>query len=387
MTAGRRPAAARARRGLTPTGRWVCGAGAVAGVLGAGGQVRALFGAGLAATCAVLAAWALTRLARRPGVSRAVPGVTELKRGERVTLRYVPSGRAGGTPVVRQELRDGGGRTLAVAARGWTGTSPVLPRGVWELGPAVAEYEDVLGLARTRTAPSEPGGSLLVRPCPPAAPVPWVARAVAAHASGAARLDTDAAFEIHGLRGYVPGDDLRLVDWRSSLRTGSFQLRERRDAGSARAVVLLDTAAEEGAAFETAVDCAAAVALSVLRLSRSVTLVGVAPGPCRVEPAPTAPGTVLDLLTRVRARPGGSNAALSRYAAGLPGGALAVLATTCDPARRRPVLSALGARHAAVVCLHAVPPGGPARTPPQAPGFHVLRVAGPADLAASPDGR
>lgn len=226
---------------------------------------------------------------------------------------------------------------------------------MWRLGPAVAEYHDPLGLAVTRTEPSAPGARFTVRPRTPAA-VPWVAEAAAAHASGAARLDTDEAFEIHGMRRYVPGDDLRLVDWRSTLRTGTFHVRERRGGGSAPAVVLLDTAAGDGEAFETAVDCAAAVALSVLRLDRPVTLAGPGGAPRRFDPAPGAPEAVLDLLARVRPRAGASVTPLARLAAGMPGGALAVLATTRDPALWRPALSALSAHRATVVCLHATPP-------------------------------
>lgn len=386
---GRPAGRARAGHRLTATGRWVCGGGLAAAVLGAAGQLRPLFGVGVAATTAWVVAWGLARFGRRPGVGSVTAAATELTRGERVALRYVPAGRVGGSPpVVRQELRDAaGGRTLAVTVRGWAATSPVLPRGVWETGPAVAEYVDALGLVRTRTAPSPPGGTFLVRPRPPADPVPWVARAAAAHASGAARLDTDAGVEIHGLRGHVPGDDPRLIDWRSTLRTGALQVRERRAGGSAPAVVLLDPAAEEGEAFETAVDCVAGVALSVLRLSRPVTLAGVTAGPRCIEPTPGAPGAVLDLLTRVRPRPAAPPAALSRLAATLPGGALAVLATTRDPALWRPALSALSAHRATVVCLHAVPPGAPAHAPPQSPGFRLLRVADPADITVLPGWR
>ncbi|CAG6399191.1 DUF58 domain-containing protein [Streptomyces cocklensis] len=256
---------------------------------------------------------------------------------------------------------------------------------MWRLGPAVAEYHDPLGLAVTRTEPSAPGARFTVRPRTPAA-VPWVAEAAAAHASGAARLDTDEAFEIHGMRRYVPGDDLRLVDWRSTLRTGTFHVRERRGGGSAPAVVLLDTAAGDGEAFETAVDCAAAVALSVLRLDRPVTLAGPGGAPRRFDPAPGAPEAVLDLLARVRPRAGASVTPLARLAAGMPGGALAVLATTRDPALWRPALSALSAHRATVVCLHATPPA-PRDHPRQYPGFRVLRVTTVDDLARVPGGR
>lgn len=352
----------------------MCGAGVVGIVLGAGGGAPALYGVGGAALGAGVGALALARFGRRPGVGRVGCGADRVARGERVRLTYEAAGSGGGTPRVRLGLREAGGsRRLEVGGRGWRAVSPPLPRGEWQVGEAVAEYEDVLGLAVRRVVTSPAGGTVRVRPRPPAGGVPWVGRLLG--------REEAAGFEIHALRGYLPGDDPRLVDWRSSLRTGALQVRERRDGGAAPAVVLLDTAGEDGPAFETAVDCAAGVALSVLDLGRPVVLAGVTAGPRRIEPGPGAAGVVLDLLTRVRPRPGAPAApppAGALTAGSRSAGALTVVATTRDPARWRPALSA---PHGTAVCVHAVPPGAPARTPPQAPGLRVLRVAAPEDLA------
>ncbi|WUH93901.1 DUF58 domain-containing protein [Streptomyces sp. NBC_00433] len=375
---------------LTAAGRWGGGAGTAALVLGAAGGLRPLFGVGAAAVLACAAAWANARFGRRPGVAHASLPAARFVRGERPLLHCAPAGRAGAaTPAIRGTLDDvlpDGVRTLPFAGRGWTAAGPALPRGVWRLGPAVAEYHDPLGLAVTRTRPSPPGAHFTVSPRTPAA-VPWVAEAAAAHASGAARLDTDEAFEIHGMRPYTPGDDLRLIDWRGTLRTGAFHVRERRGGGSAPAAVLLDTGAEDGEAFETAVDCAAAVALSVLRLDRPVVLSGLGAAPRLITPAPEAAAGLLDLLARVTPHPGASTTPLARLAAAIPNGALAVLATTRDPALWRPALSALSAHRATVVCLHAVPAGPGASGPRQFAGFRVLRVRSVEDLAGLPAGR
>ncbi|SHL87782.1 DUF58 domain-containing protein [Actinacidiphila paucisporea] len=375
---------------LTTVGRWGGGAGTAAVVLGAAGGLRPLFGVGAAALLACAAAWADGRFGRRPGVARASLPAASFVRGEQPRLRCAPAGRAGAaTPAIRGTLDDAlpdGARTLPLAGRGWTAACPALPRGVWRLGPAVAEYHDPLGLAVTRTRPSPPGAPFTVRPRTPAV-LPWVTEAAAAHALGAARLDTDEAFEIHGLRPYAPGDDPRLLDWRGTLRTGAFHVRERRGGGSAPAAVLLDTAAPDGEAFETAVDCAAAVALSVLRLGLPVTLAGLGGAPRLATPGAEAAAGVLDLLARVTPRQDTSTTALARLAAAVQNGALAVLATTRDPALWRPALSALSAHRATVICLHAVPPGPAPSGPRRYAGFRVLRITSVEDLADMPLGR
>ena len=388
---------------LTALGRWAAGAGTVGLVLGGAAGRHEVFAVGVAVLVACSAAWAGLRFGRRPGVVPARPPTAVHVRGEPFTVHYRPTGPHVGRYApftVGDRLRSVLPDTpdTALTGRGLTAGVAALPRGVWRLGPAVAEYRDALGLAVRRSASSGSSAPFTVRPRVPDG-LPWVAGADAAHTSGAARLDTDEAFEIHGVRAYTPGDDLRFVDWRGSLIAGSFQVRELRGGGFGPAAVLLDTAVAGGEAFETAVDCAAAVAVSVLRLGRPVELgglgglggvgglrgPGLGGGPRRLTPGPGAADGLLDLFARVRPRPGASPDALARQTAGIGGGALAVLATTRDPAAWRPLLSALSSRRATVLCLHAVPRGA-APSPPsrQFPGFQVLRVTTVDDLATPP---
>lgn len=65
----------------------------------------------------------------------------------------------------------------------------------------------------------------------------------------------------HRLRDYVPGDDLRLVHWRSSARTGKLVVKHNVDTSQPYSVVLLDLRPERYTAesFESAVDIAASV--------------------------------------------------------------------------------------------------------------------------------
>ncbi len=382
----------RAEVRLTELGRWTAGAGTVGLVLGGAGGWSPVFALGAVALTGCVAAWTSLRVGRHAGVVADPPPAPAHVRGEPLAVAYAPDGPSGRTAplVVHGALHstlpgppDGEPEGIAVRGRGWSAEVPALPRGVWRLGPAVAEYRDALGLAVRRTAPSPASAPFTVRPRT-VADLPWVAEAHAAHSTGAARLDTDEAFEIHGSRPYTPGDDLRLLDWRGTLLAGSFQVRELRGGGSAPTVVLLDPATG-GEAFETAVDCAASVAVSVLASGRPVVLGGVGAAgesPRRVDPAPGAADDVLDLFARLRPRAGTSSAALARLAATAGGGALAVLATPADPAQWRPLLSALSARWATMLCLHASPGGAPPPAPRQAPGFRVLRVTSLDDLTS-----
>ncbi|MEE4546740.1 DUF58 domain-containing protein [Streptomyces sp. V4-01] len=384
-----------ARVRLTGAGRWTAGVGTAATVLGGAGGQSPVFAFGVAALAACAGAWTSQRVGRRPRIVPEPPPAASYTRGEPLTVRWAGDGtrtrRVGPLTVhaaLHGVLPDGGQETVGLTpGLGPRAAVPALPRGVWRLGPAVAEYRDTLGLAVRRAAPSSPSGPFTVRPRT-AGDLPWIAEAHDAHASGAARLDTDDAFEIRAPRPFLPGDDLRFVDHRASLLTGAYQVREVRGGGSAPAVVLLDTAAC-GAEFETAVDCAAAVAVGVLRLGRPVLLCGAGAGAARggdvlrVDPAPGAADHVLDLYARVRTRPDASPATLARTVAGLGGGALAVLATPRDPAVWRPALTALSARRATVICLHATrAASADAPQPAQAPGFRVVRVASVEDLAA-----
>lgn len=390
---------------LTGVGRWTAGSGTVAAVLGGAGGWSPVFAVGVTALAACAAAWTSRRVISVISPSHLVadvPPAASYTRGQQLTVTWAqdagrgrrtgPSARAGGN--VRTSLRSalpGGGPDTVVVGPGSRTVVAALPRGVWRLGPAVAEHRDALGLAMLRTAPSPPSAPFTVRPRT-AGDVPWAEEAWTAHASAAGRLDTDEAFEIHGLRPYLPGDDVRFVDRRASLLAGSFQIRELRGGGHEPATaVLLDTAVS-GEAFETAVDCAATVAVSVLRRGRPVLLCGLGVrgerggDALRVGPGPGAVDRALDALARCRPRHGAPPAALARTVTGLGGGAPAVLATPRDPALWRPLLTALSARRATVVCLHAVPaavPGAAAAPPPQqAPGFRIVRVGSADDLTA-----
>jgi uncharacterized protein (DUF58 family) len=71
------------------------------------------------------------------------------------------------------------------------------------------------------------------------------------------------------LREYVPGDDRRMIHWRSSARTGSLMVRQHVDTSLPDLTVVLDTRSDRWAgdpgAFEVAVEIAASLVVTCAR--------------------------------------------------------------------------------------------------------------------------
>ena len=70
--------------------------------------------------------------------------------------------------------------------------------------------------------------------------------------------------EFHSLREYVPGDDIRRINWKASARSTALIVRETALEGVRRCTVVLDTTASEyeGNSFEHAVVAAASITAS-----------------------------------------------------------------------------------------------------------------------------
>jgi uncharacterized protein (DUF58 family) len=107
----------------------------------------------------------------------------------------------------------------------------------------------------------------------------------------------------NALREYVPGDDYRLVHWRSSARLGTLLVRERMSPDEARLTVLLDTstagyaaAADPAETFEDAVRVAASVTAAAQRHGQPVTLRCTGGPEVSVPGRRAALGPALDLL-------------------------------------------------------------------------------------------
>ncbi|WP_375478902.1 DUF58 domain-containing protein [uncultured Jatrophihabitans sp.] len=185
----------------------------------------------------------------------------------------------------------------------------------------------------------------------------------------------------HRLREYVPGDDLRLVHWRSSARAGALLVKHNVDTSQPYTVVVLDQRPSlyTEASFEQAVDVTASVLVAAsahkspieLRLTDGSALGG--PRVHEVTP-------LLDHLTGISADPAGSLAAqllLLRQARG--GTSLVVVTGEIEP-RDLPAVAALRRRFDRLVVVSIDPEDH--RAPVEFPGVRVI-VAPDADTAAA----
>ncbi|WP_261566734.1 DUF58 domain-containing protein [Frankia gtarii] len=153
-------------------------------------------------------------------------------------------------------------------------------RGVVRLGPVEVIRSDPFGLARRRQRlPAV--DTLHVRPrTRPLAPL---SSAPSRDPDGQTGRGSTGGLEIHTLRRYTPGEDLRLVHWASSARAGELMVRTHVDPSEPAATVVLDTrpaAYPPGrvgvATFEEAVDIAAAAVMTCAQEAFGVRLVTTA---------------------------------------------------------------------------------------------------------------
>lgn len=239
-------------------------------------------------------------------------------------------------PVSVPSLARGGAHTRPYAL-------PTEKRGVFTVGPITVNRSDPFQLVQTGQA--EPSTETLwVHP---------IAHTVAPFPNGRTRdLDGPTSGEapqggiaFHTLRQYVVGDDLRLIHWRSSAKTGELMVRHNVDTFQPRSLVLLDVneAVYDGDGFEHAVRVVASLLVASIKGGFPVrlrTTGGLILGSERHERV----DRVLDQLAALQTEPDASLASVSRQVATERGGFSLAVITGHASARDLAVIGPLRGR-------------------------------------------
>jgi uncharacterized protein (DUF58 family) len=265
--AGRRGRRAR-RLVLTPVGRAVLGGTVVAYVAGWGLGYTELLVVAAAGLLAVVLALVWTWPRPRVAVERTI-SPERVVRGDPAEARLsVANPTRRRLPALR--LRDRVGTRyvdvmLPRAAPGASGqTSYELPtdrRGIVEVGPLAVIRRDPFGLTRSAR---RHGSTETLWVYPRIHQVAPLASGRRRDLEGPTHDNASGNITFHALREYVTGDDLRLIHWRSTARTGTLMVRQQADPSQPHVTIVLDThtGSFDDAAFEAAVEAAASLVVA-----------------------------------------------------------------------------------------------------------------------------
>ncbi len=111
---------------------------------------------------------------------------------------------------------------------------------------------------------------------------------------------TQGGVAFHALRDYQRGDDMRMVHWRSTARTGTLMVRENLETSLPQMTVLVDTRASSHDAdgFEEVIEAAASVLAAASRSQLPVRLLTTC-GRAASGRGPARRGSLLDLLAEL----------------------------------------------------------------------------------------
>jgi len=223
-------------------------------------------------------------------------------------------------------------------------------RGYYQLGPLVAHSGDLLGSTTTQTDPlrKDGGGFVIVYP----RIVPLRDLGFPSQSPFGTLPSREQIFEdptrIRGVRDYQRGDSLRRIDWKTSARTGTLQVKRYEPAIALETAIFLNLdggdypIAQRNTATELGIVVAASLAAHLVEKRQAVGLITNGRDPLAADapvPAPTLPlrkgrdhlMRLLDLLARVEVAAEGKALpfleAVSRESVGLPWGSTAVLIT------------------------------------------------------------
>ncbi len=189
---------------------------------------------------------------------------------------------------------------------------PTTRRGIYEIGPVEVIRSDPFELLRIT---QRHAGTDRIWVHPAILPFQPIPSGITRHLEGpTSDTSPEGTITFHRLREYALGDDLRMVHWKTTAKTGQLTVRHNVDTSQPSTVVLLDVrpSAYSGDTFELAVDCAASVAACASAGKAPVQL-RTCTGHNVGGPTDRDPGAVLDYLTTVALDPTGTlEAALGR---------------------------------------------------------------------------
>ena len=222
-------------------------------------------------------------------------------------------------------------------------------RGVYRLGPATLEHTDLIGMFNFRRKAGE-ADELVVHPTPERIPNIWsLATSLRAPERPRRRFKGEGT-EFYGTRPFVPGDDLRRVDWSATARRGQLIVREYERAEATDAVLIIDLSASvhrgegDDHTLERAVKLAASAQEQLLDRGSSVGLIAVGEENFSVpsSPAPAQRSKLLDALARVQADGREELAAvIEGYGAYLPSGGMVIVISPRLDAKTLPIAGRL----------------------------------------------
>jgi uncharacterized protein (DUF58 family) len=245
--------------------------------------------------------------------------------------------------------------------RGTAYRLPTTRRGILRIGPLTVSRTDPLGLART-AATSVDVRTVTVYPHIDVVDPPGAGRRDPMAGLAIERHRTDRRDEFARLRAYVPGDDLRMVHWRSSARTGDLVVRQDEEPLPLRVAVILDTrraAHPTSASFERAVSAAASLLSAAHRAGQRALLVTTDGTEVEVEPGGDRHLAAFELLTTVEPTASASLRGTAHDLRPVLGGGTLVLVTGRATAQElRAVLGARWPRPPVVVVCEGPLPAG-----------------------------
>jgi uncharacterized protein (DUF58 family) len=233
----------------------------------------------------------IERQIQPPRVSKGLPAIAYLNfsnRGRTSVPRTVAI-QPYGTNSVRTVLP----RLLGGQSGVRTYRLPTSKRGIFEIGPIEITRSDPFEFVRVT---QRHAGNDEIWVYPQVFPFRPLPSGITRHLEGPSS-DTapEGSITFHRLREYVVGDDLRMIHWKSTARTGRLMVRHNVDTSQPYTVVLLDVrpAVYSAETFEIAIDTAAS-AISCSALGKSPVQLRTTSGKQVGGPSQREPFELLD---------------------------------------------------------------------------------------------